>query len=159
MLLLSSLLIFSDCISGWHLCELEVLSCKEIPWPDAEVEEKYHIEDCGWDGSKKVAYECEIDLLTGKTHQIRAQLAAIGAPIIGDSMYMPAVIAERENPCLNPFGQGKKTEFSNEDDRTKAVGNWLSKYGKEPHVAIGLQASLISWFDRVYYARTPWWKQ
>lgn len=150
---------FSDCISGWHLCELEVLSCKEIPWPDADLEAKYHIEDCGWDGSKKVAYECEIDLLTGKTHQIRAQLAAIGAPIIGDSMYMPAVMAERENPCLNPFGEGIKTEFGNEDDRTKAVGNWLSKYGKEPYVAIGLQASLISWFDHVYYARTPWWKR
>ena len=29
-------------------------------------------------------YECEIALLTGKTHQIRMQLSAINMPIVGD---------------------------------------------------------------------------
>ncbi len=29
----------------------------------------------------------KIELLTGKTHQIRAQLAALGAPILGDELY------------------------------------------------------------------------
>jgi 23S rRNA-/tRNA-specific pseudouridylate synthase len=36
-----------------------------------------------------IFYENEIELITGRTHQIRLQLAAIGAPILGDSRYLP----------------------------------------------------------------------
>jgi len=53
----------------WQLCELEVLECKEVPWPDAAVEAKNCIKDCGW-SPKEVAYECKVKLLTGRTHQV-----------------------------------------------------------------------------------------
>lgn len=35
------------------------------------------------------AHECLIELLTGRTHQIRAQLSAVGCPLLGDSIYAP----------------------------------------------------------------------
>lgn len=151
-------LVSEDFIKGWHLCQLEVLECKEVPWPEATVEKRYNIEDCVWP-SKGSAYECRINLLTGKTHQIRAQLAAVGSPLVGDSMYMSAALAEMANPNLNPFGRTKRV-YASEEDQEEAIGEWIAQYGKEP-TAIGLQASHISWDDGkcAYEAKTPWWRQ
>ncbi|CAA7054710.1 unnamed protein product [Microthlaspi erraticum] len=154
-------LVSEDAIEGWHLCQLEILECKKIPWPDAATEKKHDIEDCGWP-SKESAYECTISLLTGKTHQIRAQLAACGAPVVGDSMYMPAAIAEMVSPGINPYGKGKKHEEMEENDKETAVAEWFDIHGKEPKVGIGLQACQISWEDsdgeHFYEAGTPWWR-
>jgi len=52
-------------VAGWWECRLEVQSCTEF-------EDDWHI---------------QLQLLTGKTHQIRAQLAYLGAPIKGDHVY------------------------------------------------------------------------
>ena len=60
---------YTDFVKGWQLCQLEVLECKEVLWPDSSVEEIYRVEDCGWP-SKDYAYECKINLLTGRTHQV-----------------------------------------------------------------------------------------
>lgn len=91
--------------------------------------------------------------------QIRAQLAACGAPIVGDSMYMRAAIAEIGSPGLHPFGKYKQ-QYTSEDDRVLAVEEWIASHGKEPGVAIGLQACQISWDDgeHFYEARSPWWR-
>ena len=53
-------------IEGWPLCELEILTQKEI--------------------SAKLSW-VKINLLTGRTHQIRSQMAHLQAPILGDSLY------------------------------------------------------------------------
>lgn len=55
---------------GWLECSLEIL--KVNPWK-------------AQDG--KDFWELEIDLHTGRTHQIRAQLSKSGSPILGDKMY------------------------------------------------------------------------
>ncbi|KAL5775431.1 hypothetical protein ACOSP7_012988 [Xanthoceras sorbifolium] len=151
-------LVSEDFVKGWQLCQLEVLECKEVLWPDSTIEEKYRVEGCGWP-SKDYAYECKINLLTGRTHQVRAQLAACGAPIVGDSMYMPAAIAEMSSPGLNPFGKRKK-QYATEDDKEMAIKEWISQHGKEPSVAVGLQACQISWDDgeHFYEAGSPWWR-
>ena len=39
-------------------------------------------------------YECVIELLTGRTHQIRAQLSAVGCPLLGDPLYQPLASAQ-----------------------------------------------------------------
>ncbi|XP_050208682.1 RNA pseudouridine synthase 6, chloroplastic [Mercurialis annua] len=142
----------------WHLCQLEVLDCRKVPWPDAVTEEKYSVENCGWP-SKDFAYECKINLLTGRTHQIRAQLAAIGAPLVGDSMYMPAAIAKMANPELDPYGKYRK-QYTDESDEAVDVADWIARHGKEPTIAIGLQACEISWDDgkQNYKAGSPWWR-
>lgn len=41
-----------------------------------------------------------IDLLTGRTHQIRAHLAFLGAPLLGDPKYGAAKPSTEENQCL-----------------------------------------------------------
>ncbi|CAO2842579.1 unnamed protein product [Amaranthus hypochondriacus] len=151
-------IVSEEYVEGWQLCQLEVLDCQEVPWPNSIIEEKYQIKDCEWP-AKNFAYECKINLLTGRTHQIRAQLAACGAPIIGDSMYMPAVLAELNKPGVFPFGKFKSA-YSCEDDKRAAVDNWISLHGKEPSLAIGLQACQISWNDgkHIYEAGSPWWR-
>ncbi|ONK61076.1 uncharacterized protein A4U43_C08F26010 [Asparagus officinalis] len=152
-------IVSEDPIDSWHLCQLEVLECKEVPWPNANTDKNYNIDDCGWP-LKTSAYECRINLITGKTHQIRAQFAAIGAPIVGDSIYTPAAMAQIENPHINPVGASKR-EYTSEEDKEKAIEEWVSCHGKEPNTAIGLQASQISWDGGkvCYEAGTPWWRQ
>ncbi|XP_023748040.1 RNA pseudouridine synthase 6, chloroplastic [Lactuca sativa] len=146
-------IISQDFIPGWNLCQLEVLECRKVPWPNASIEEENGIQDLNWP-NKEFAFECKINLLTGRTHQIRAQLAACGAPIVGDSMYMPAVIAELVGPAK------LKKQFESDS----AIEEWAAKHGKEPGVSIGLQASQISWDEdegqhHLYQAGPPWWTQ
>jgi hypothetical protein len=86
-------------------------------------------------------------------------LAASGAPVVGDSMYMPAAIAKMVNPGVYPFRKNNK-QCRSESDKPQKVEEWMAQHGKEPSVAIGLQACQISWDngDHFYEAGTPWWR-
>lgn len=54
-----------DAREGWLDCRMDILEANECAQ----------------------GFDLEIELLTGRTHQIRAQLAALGAPIVGDTAY------------------------------------------------------------------------
>jgi RNA pseudouridylate synthase len=83
--------------SVWQLAELEVLSCTALTVRDLSKDAREHLLDhprasssgSTGDGGASGLYECEIRLITGRTHQIRLQLAALGASIIGDTRYNP----------------------------------------------------------------------
>jgi len=74
---------------SWRLCRLEVGKVESF--------------SCG--------FEVEVTLGTGRHHQIRAQLAAVGSPVLGDALYgsevtAPARLGEGECIALQAFELG-----------------------------------------------------
>ena len=106
-------------------------------------------------------YEIEIQLVTGRTHQIRCQMSALGLPLVGDDMYEAlADRSLRERLLADPEG------FQNIlEDGTRVL--------REPEIAIGLQAFRLEFegehgvFEElegqacgrvVFEAGVPWWR-
>lgn len=79
---------------SWSLCELEILEQKEI--------------------SPKLSW-VKINLLTGRTHQIRAQLSHLHAPIVGDSLYGAKSAFKKDAIALRSC----EIEFTCNDERLK----------------------------------------
>jgi 23S rRNA-/tRNA-specific pseudouridylate synthase len=69
----------------WQFCQLRILSVSKA-YPVSQ-----KLATSLWDdpplATVKFVVQVEIQLLTGRTHQIRGQMAALRAPIVGDPLY------------------------------------------------------------------------
>jgi len=112
--------------------ELEVLKCSKVALTGVAREK--------WGST---AFESELRLITGRTHQIRAQLGAVGCALAGDSLYTPVPGEVREGNVLT--------------DGSRRLA--------EPQDGIGLQAYQLKVLDAEglmgaaeFEAGTPWWR-
>lgn len=80
---------------GWDKCELKVLSSH--------------------------SGNLSLQLLTGRTHQIRAQLSEAGSPILGDKLYGSKLPWKKEGISLMASG----IQFPKEGPRNGSQGEWV----------------------------------
>ena len=75
-----------------------------------------------------------MELLTGRTHQIRGQLAAEGCPIYGDHLYGPGALLQNDrSPFLQPLCGQETTPVAQQlgADNDGLGSNWLVDFDVE----------------------------
>lgn len=108
---------------------------------------------------QEVAFEVEISLITGRTHQIRAQMAAIGCPLMGDELYQ--VVARRRakqsDGSTATTGSGDFRGIQDDPLRPFALQSSRMEVVVDLNDDEGMQ--LMGGERQVFDSRPPWWRE
>eukprot|EP00277_Geminigera_cryophila_P045806 CAMPEP_0173076956 /NCGR_PEP_ID=MMETSP1102-20130122/12830_1 /TAXON_ID=49646 /ORGANISM="Geminigera sp., Strain Caron Lab Isolate" /LENGTH=174 /DNA_ID=CAMNT_0013947133 /DNA_START=277 /DNA_END=801 /DNA_ORIENTATION=+ len=128
-------------MKGWKKCVLQILTCKPV-----EIHTDHLIPLHAEPSQSPNLFEIQVRLLTGRRHQIRAQVASLGSPIWRDSLYAPlsGITLDLEN-----------MEAAAAESCTDLVDGIMESPSYPPYIA--LQAMRIKLLDIDVTARTPWW--
>jgi 23S rRNA-/tRNA-specific pseudouridylate synthase len=135
----------------WLKCEMQILSTRDcqLAWAP-------------WDHQQELLQHVELEPVTGRTHQLRGQLACAGAPVLGDNLYTGTLEPDNET-LVCPTTMGSRTRA----DSHRSPGLALQLYSLSIPAMTPLpthgkgkeDASEDKEADITFSLESAWWKE